>query len=92
MVWGIILAFVIGMAYGFFKKGQQDKGGIFKTGVIWGLIIAAVLAVLGWAFDMSASGIGSDFVGFVISFVIMVAIFVGGVLVGDWIEGRQATA
>ena len=83
--WGLV-ALVVGAAYGYFNKGKQDKSEIFKTGVVWGLIIAAVLAILSGLTGTSAMGVGSGFVSMVLGFVITLALFVGGIFLGDVLE------
>ena len=82
------LVIAVGIGYGYFKRGRQDKSEIFKAGVVWGLIIALVLAGIGWATETSLLGFGADFINIVISFVIILALFVLGVFIGDWLEHR----
>lgn len=85
--WGLV-AIVVGALYGYFKKGKQDKSEIFKTGVIWGLIVALIFAVLGALADTNPVGFGAGFLGTALAFIILTALFVLGVLIGDWLEGR----
>lgn len=87
MVWGW-LVLVVGIVYGYMKKGKQDKSDIFKAGLLWGLILAVVFAGIGYLTDTNAIGFGADIVGYVISFVIMTLIFILGVFIGDWLEHR----
>lgn len=92
MAWGLI-ALVVGFAYGWLTPGHQDKGGILKTGIVWGLIIGVVLALLGFAFGSNPVflGTGSGVLGFIIAVVVIVALFVIGVWVGDLFEGKKAS-
>lgn len=83
-----LITLVAGTAYGYFKEGRQDKGEIFKAGLMWGLVIAAVLAVIGILLGAGLFGGAFGFVAMALSFVLLVALFVGGVFIGDWLEHR----
>lgn len=89
MAWGLI-ALGVGFLYGWLSPGRQDKGRILKTGLIWGLVLGLILAVLGFAVGSNPIliGTGSGILGFVVALVIIVVLFVVGVWVGDLIEGR----
>lgn len=89
MAWGII-ALAVGFLYGWLTPGQQDKGGILKTGIVWGLIFGVILAVLGFAIGSNPIliGTGSGILGFIVALIIIVVLFVIGVWVGDLLEGR----
>jgi cation transporter-like permease len=94
MVWGII-AFVVGIAYGWLARGRQDKSRLFVTALIWGFVIALVLALIGLLVGQSAIGLGQGVVGFFISVLIISLLFILGVWIGDLIEGaskRRRTA
>lgn len=82
------LAFFGGIGYGYFKKGKQEKGQLFKTGLVWGLIIALVLAVIGALTGVSAVGFGTGLLGAVFSVIIIVLLFVVGVWLGDVLEEK----
>lgn len=85
--WGWVVFFV-GIAYGYMKKGRQDKTAIFKTGAIWGLIAAVVISVVGYVADVNPLGIGAGTLALFIGFIIWTLLFVLGVFVGDWLEHR----
>lgn len=89
MAWGLI-ALGVGFLYGWLTPGQQDKAGILKTGLIWGLILGVIFAVLGFAVGSNPFflGSGSDLLGFVVALVIIVVLFVIGVWVGDLFERK----
>lgn len=82
------LAFFGGIGYGYFKKGKQDKSDLFKTGLLWGAIIAIVLAVVGALTGFSAIGFGAGLVGALISVVVILLLFVFGVWLGDVMEEK----
>ncbi len=87
MVYGW-LSLLIGAGYGYFKKGKQDKSELFKTGFLWGLIIAVVLAAIGALTGGSALGLGRGFIGIILSVLIILVLFVLGVWLGDLIEEK----
>ena len=88
-MWGLIV-FVIGIAYGYMSPGRQDKSTLFKKGLLWGLIIAVVVALLGFFFNANPLGFGDmGFFGILISAIILTLVFIVGVWLGDMIEGRR---
>jgi ethanolamine transporter EutH len=89
--WGLIV-FLIGIAYGWLSPGRQDKSYIFKQGLLWGLVVAIVVAILGYFFGLNPLGLGDvSFLNLLISFIVLTLVFMVGVWLGDMIEGRRAT-
>lgn len=89
-MWGIIIPLLIGIAIGYFTPGRTDKSKLYLRALMWGVVIAIVLAIIGWATQTNPLGIGdTGVIGMVISFAISLAILVLGVWIGDWIEHRQ---
>jgi len=86
-MWGV-LALLIGFLYGWLKPGHQDKSQILVRGLIFGLIVGLVLAVLGYAIHSNPVYVGSGILGIVLGVVIITLLFVVGVWVGDLVEGR----
>lgn len=84
--WGL-LTFVIGLAYGWFTPGRQNKMKLLKTGLLIGIVIAVLLALIGYAANVNPLGLGTGVVELVIATVVLVLLFVLGVWVGDLIEG-----
>ncbi len=81
-----ILNLVLGIAFGFFHKGEEDYAGILRNGAIAGLVLgiifvlAAVYLVPGIAsFNLSFLGIFGIFIGI----IIFVIIFILGAFIGD---------
>lgn len=95
MPWGL-LTFLVGGVYGFFLPGHQRKVHLLVTGLLIGLILAAVFGLLGYALGENPLGLGTDLVGFVVSFAILTLLFVLGVWLGDLLErvihGGERTA
>lgn len=91
-MWGLLIALVIGLAYGYMAPGRQDKSRLFWKGLLFGIITALVLAVIGWFSDINPLGLGdSSFFGIVLSFVILTVAFLVGIWVGDMFEHRRHT-
>lgn len=92
-MWGL-LVFVIGIFYGWLSPGRQNKSALFKQGVLIGLVLAIVFALIGFLFNTNPLGLGTGFIWFVVSAIILSLLFVLGVWLGDMIEGagRRRTA
>lgn len=90
MAWGWI-ALLLGIVYGYAKPGRQDKMKILKTGVIIGVLLALVFAVVGFAVpDLDPLGFGmGGILGTLIAFVVLTVVFIVGVFIGDWLEGLR---
>ena len=86
-MWGW-LALLVGIAYGYFTPGQQDKGALLKKGLLYGIVVAVVLALLAFFLDLSLLGFGTGLVVTVLGAVLIVLLFVGGVWLGDLIESK----
>jgi len=87
-----LVALVGGVAYGYFKKGREDKGRLFRKGLMWGVILAAVLALVAAFGEIGLAAAGQGFILLALEALILVALFVLGVLIGDWLEHRRAPA
>lgn len=91
-MWGLLIALLIGLAYGYMSPGKQDKSQIFKKGLLWGLVIALVVALVGFFFDVNPLGLGdSGFFGLFLSFVILTITFIIGVWIGDMFDRKRHT-
>lgn len=84
-MWGLV-TFLIGIAYGFFAKGRQDKSRLFMTGLLIGLVLAIIFGLLG---GLQGLGLPGGFLGILIAAVILTILFVIGVWIGDFFEGRS---
>lgn len=89
--WGLVV-FLIGIAYGWMSPGRQDKSTLFKRGLLWGLIIAIVVALLGFFFNANPLGLGDvGFFSILVAAIVLTLAFIVGVWIGDMIEGRRHT-
>ena len=86
-MWGV-LALLIGFLYGWLKPGAQDKSQLLVRGVVFGAIIAVVLAVLGYTIGSNPIYFGSGILGVLLGVVIFTLLFIVGVWLGDLLEGR----
>src|SRR5687767_14635413 len=88
MVWGL-LTFVIGLLYGWLSPGRENKMRLLRNGVIFGLLLAIVLGLIGFFTGYSPLGVGSgrDMLSLFVSVVILTLLFVLGAWIGDLIEG-----
>ncbi|HLF16493.1 MAG TPA: hypothetical protein VI796_03565 [Candidatus Thermoplasmatota archaeon] len=88
-MWGL-LALVIGVLYGWLKPGHQDKSQIMMRGLVIGLVVGVVLALLGVAVGSNPVYFGSGFLGIVLGVVVITLLFILGVWLGDLIEGKSS--
>jgi VIT1/CCC1 family predicted Fe2+/Mn2+ transporter len=85
--WGLIV-FVVGILYGWLSPGRQNKGYLFKQGLVIGLVLALVLALIGWAAGANPLGLAmGDALGIFLAVVILTLLFILGAWIGDLIEG-----
>lgn len=90
-MWGLI-AFVIGLVYGWASPGRQNKMSMFRTGLLVGLVLALVLALIGFVTgsDPLGVGLGAGMLAIVINVLVITLLFILGVWLGDLIEGSRA--
>jgi hypothetical protein len=86
MVWGLI-AFGVGVLYGYASPGREDKTALFWKGTLIGLVLGIVFALFGLMSGYDALGFGGGF-GLFITIVVMTVLFVIGAWVGDFLEGK----
>lgn len=89
-MWGLI-SFLIGLVYGWASPGRQDKSQILKTGFMIGLVLAIVLALIGYVTGAAPLGFstGLGMIGIIIDVLVITLLFILGVWLGDMIEGRR---
>lgn len=81
---------VIGILYGYFKPGKEDRMALLKKGALIGIIIAIILVALGGLLSKGKMLLAGGFVGvFVfIQVIILAVLFILGTFIGDWLEEK----
>jgi len=88
-----ILAFLIGLVYGYVKPGKEDRIALLKKGIIYGIIIGIVFGLIMFLAATYLGGFGAGLLFFAggiivifISVVVLVIIFIIGTFIGDLLE------
>ena len=83
-----IIAFVIGVVYGFVNPGKEDRINILKKaliiGIVVGLLVGLVIAVFVPIVGILVAGVGA--LGFALVALYFTIFFVIGTFVGDALE------
>ncbi len=88
--WPLVIV-LVGLAYGALARGKQDKGKLFRQGLMIGIAFGVILAVL-------AALTGSPFltilaiagaVGIVLDAILISLLFILGVWLGDLVTGAK---
>jgi amino acid transporter len=84
-----ILIIIIGIIYGYMKPGKEDRSALLKKGVVIGIILGAIMVVLGLIGGRGILLLGS-FVGVVvfIEVIILAVLFIIGTYIGDMLERK----
>jgi len=84
-----ILIFIIGIIYGYMKPGKEDRATLLKKGVVIGIILGAIMVVLGLFGGKGILLLGS-LVGAVvfIEVIILAILFIIGTYIGDMLERK----
>jgi len=91
-MWFELLILVIGVAFGYLRKGKEDFWGLLKTGAIIDIVLAVIFGIIVFFFAPVDLGLGLGLmggIGLFIAIVLYVIIFLVGAFVGDWLEGMQ---
>lgn len=86
-----LLIFVIGILYGALKQGKQDKSDLFKQGLVIGLVLALVVAIIGLLTGQVFLGVAGA-LGFIFAAIILSLLFILGVWIGDLVTGAKKRA
>ncbi|MCK4734684.1 MAG: hypothetical protein KAT65_19675 [Methanophagales archaeon] len=81
----MILAFIVGLVYGYVKPGKEKRWELFKKGIVYGVILGIIFGIIGFfvggLFLFAASAIGMF-----IEVIFLVIIFIAGTFIGDLLE------
>ena len=84
-----ILIIIIGIIYGYMKPGKEDRSALLKKGVVIGIILGAIMVLLGLFGGREILLLGG-LVGMVvfIEVIILAVLFVIGTYIGDMLEHK----
>lgn len=84
-----ILIILIGIIYGYMRPGKEDRSTLLKKGAIIGIILGAIMVVLGVIGGREILLLGS-LVGAVvfIEVIILAVLFIIGTYIGDMLERK----
>jgi hypothetical protein len=84
-----ILIIIIGIIYGYMKPGKEDRSALFKKGVVIGIILGAIMVVLGLIGGKGILLLGSLVGAAVfIEVIILAVLFIIGTYIGDMLERK----
>lgn len=82
-----LIAFVVGIVYGYINPGKEAKGELLKKGLKIGVVVGIVFAVLN-LFVGGFLRFGATLIGSVIGIAFLTLMFVVGTIIGDWLEEK----
>lgn len=92
-MWYLLIALLIGVAYGYAATGKQDKSRLFMKGLLYGVILAVIVGLLAFFFDISMFGLAEmGVLGIIIAAALTALAFIVGVWIGDMLERRKHTS
>jgi predicted permease len=80
-----ILAFIIGLIYGYVKPGKEKRWELFKKGILYGIILGIIFGFIG-LFIGGVVYSAASAIGMFITVIILVVIFIIGTFIGDILE------
>jgi hypothetical protein len=84
-----ILIIIIGIIYGYMKPGKEDRSALLKKGVVIGIILGAIMVVLGLIGGRGILLLGSLVGALVfIEVIILAVLFIIGTYIGDMLERK----
>lgn len=89
-MWGL-LVLLLGILYGVVTPGRANKMRLFLNGVMIGLVVAILFALLGGWSGKAPLGIGSGLLGIVLDAIVLSLLFVLGAFIGDWFDSTRRT-
>ncbi|NQE05469.1 hypothetical protein C5S32_06330 [ANME-1 cluster archaeon GoMg1] len=80
-----ILAFIIGLIYGYVKPGKEKRWELFKKGIMYGIILGIIFGFIG-LFIGGLIYSAATAIGMFITVIILVVMFLIGTFIGDILE------
>jgi hypothetical protein len=84
--WGLV-SLLVGIVYGYVTPGRQDKMALLKKGIVIGVVLALVFAIVGFLLNVRALGVDLGAIGIFVEVVVLTILFVLGAWIGDVLEG-----
>lgn len=89
----LIITLFIGIAYGFFNPGREDRKTILKKGAYFGIIIGLLFALVVSVFEAkpgtaTMTALGTLFLVFM-TIISLTIIFIAGTWIGDLIKRKR---
>ncbi|MEA2076156.1 MAG: hypothetical protein U9O85_10620 [Euryarchaeota archaeon] len=81
----VTLAFIVGLVYGYAKPGKEDRWGLFKKGIVYGIILGILFGLIGF-FVGGPLLFATSAIGIFMEVIILVIIFIAGTFIGDLLE------
>ena len=84
-----ILIIIIGIIYGYMRPGKEDRSALLKNGVVIGIILGALMVLLGLFGGRGILLLGSlAGVAVFIEVIILAVLFIIGTYIGDMLERK----
>ena len=80
-----ILAFIIGLVYGYVKPGKEKRWELLKKGVVYGIILGLIFGFFGLLMGGLVLSVGTAIRTF-IKMIVLTIIFIAGTFFGDLLE------
>jgi uncharacterized membrane protein len=84
-----ILIVIIGIIYGYMRPGKEDRSALFKKGIVIGIILGAIMVILGLfggrGFLLLGGLVGA---AVFIEVIILAVLFIIGTYIGDMLEHK----
>jgi hypothetical protein len=84
-----ILIVIIGIIYGYMRPGKEDRSALFKKGIVIGIILGAIMVMLGLfggrGFLLLGGLVGA---AVFIEVIILAVLFIIGTYIGDMLEHK----
>ena len=85
-----ILIVIIGIIYGYIRPGKEDRSALLKKGIVIGIILGAIMVILGLFGGRGILLLGSLVGAAVfIEVIILAVLFIIGTYIGDMLEHKS---
>jgi len=88
----LVLAFIIGLIYGYVKPGKEQRWELFKKGIMYGIILGVIFGLIGFFVSGRPLLFVAGTIGIFIDVIILVIIFIIGTFIGDILEAAVKKA